>query len=207
MDGSEFLLRMRKGDATVWDDLMPMLRGIVFGACNTLRIHDNLKEDIFQDVSLRVFSKWESYHEASALSTWVYSIARNRCLDELRKRKVRGDNFCNPESSGQNASEDTASSEQPSYDPKFELMLCVQQVLAELSEQGPARRNSHRTIDVLLYWVEHSPTMDDLAQYLGKPSANAAKQRIYEMRKQLEQLCHKFCGHQDCSLQPVGSEK
>ncbi len=198
MDAKEFLHKMHTGDATVWDELMPMLRRIALGACHDLGVRDELKHDIVQDVAMRVFTHWQSYAAKSTLSTWIYSIARNRCRDELRKRVVRGDNRKPGDDSDDNMS-DTVSLNQR-HDPKLELMLCVQQVLAELETQGPARKNSRRMIEVLIYWVEHSPSSEELANFLNT-SVQAAKQRKYEIRKHLEELCRRFCGNDDCSLQ------
>lgn len=199
MDGKDFLRKMQTGDVMVWDEVMPMLRRIALGACRDLRVYDTLKEDIVQEVALRVFTQWQSYTGQSTLSTWIYAIARNRCLDELRKRVVRGEQH-----HSSNNSDESTPPPAGSYDAKFELMLCVQQLLAELDAQPAARKNSHRISDVLKYWIESSPTMEELADYLNT-SVTAAKQRMYEIRKRMEELCRKYCGHDDCSLQTTGS--
>lgn len=205
MHGNEFLKKMEAGDSTVWDDLMPMLRRIALGACRDLGVYDSLKEDVVQDVAVRAFTHWQSYSGESALTTWLYSIARNRCIDEMRKRKVRGDGFSSKTNLSDDVSDDASASSpsEPSYDSKLDLMLCVQQVLAQLDAQGPARRGSHRMIDVLRYWVEHSTTIEELSVHL-KTTVQAAKQRKYEIRKCIEELCLQFCGHSDCSLHIVG---
>jgi len=202
MNGEEFLRKMQAGDATVWDDLMPMLRRIALGACRDLGVFDELKEDIVQDVAVRVFTNWQSFSAKSSLTTWAYSIARNRCLDELRKRKVRSEDRSLGSDNLNNDNEFPPP--ENSHDPKLELMLCVQQVLAELDAQGPARKNSRRIIEVLTYWVEHSPTTEELAQFL-QTSLQAAKQRKHEIRKRIEELCRRFCGNDDCSMQLTGS--
>ena len=201
MDGNEFKRRMEAGDRTVFDALYPMLRRIVLGACRDLGVNDSLKEDAMQDVAEKVLTQWRSYLGQSALSTWLYSIARHRCLDDMRKRKVRGEDRNRKANPSNNAS--VSSPIEPSHDEKFELMLCVQQVFAELEAQGPARRGSHRMVDVLMHTVEHSPTMEELSSHLGT-SVQAAKQRLYEIRKHLGELCRKYCGHDDCSLHITG---
>jgi RNA polymerase sigma factor (sigma-70 family) len=203
MQGNEFLKKMKANDSTVWDDLMPILRRIALGACRDLGVYDTIKEDVVQDVAISVFTHWQSYSGESALTTWMYSIARNRCLDEMRKRKVRGDSFNHKADSADHASATTPA--EPSYDAKFELMLCVQQVLAQLETHTPARKDSQRMMDVLIYWVEHSPTTEELAEFL-QTSVQAAKQRKYEIRKRIEELCRKFCGHDDCSLHITRSD-
>lgn len=202
MDGKEFLSKMHANDPMVWDELIPMLRRIALGACRDLGVYDAIKEDIAQDVALRVFTQWQTYTGQSSLSTWLYAIARNRCLDELRKRVVRGESGSR-QNNKFHSDETTMTPPEASYDPKLELMLCVHQLLAELDAQGPARRNSHRMIDVLIYWVEHSPTMEELADFL-QITVQAAKQRMYEIRKRIEQLCRYYCGHDDCTLLHTG---
>jgi RNA polymerase sigma factor (sigma-70 family) len=200
MHGDEFLKRMGKRDPTVWDDLMPMLRRIVLGACSKLGVYDSIKEDVMQDVAIQVITKWQTYSGQSALTTWLYAIARHRCLDELRSRKVRGESHSRKTNSDDDAS--ASSPPEPRYDAKFELMLCVQQLLAELNAEVPKRRNSPRMIDVLLFWVKHCSTMEELAEFL-KTTVQAAKQRLYEIRKHIKKLCQKYCGHEDCSLESI----
>lgn len=200
MQGDEFLKRMQAGDEKIWDDLMPLLRRIVLGVCNKLGIYDSIKEDVMQDVAIQVFTKWQMYSAQSALTTWLYAIARHRCLDELRKRKVRGDYPMRTTNSDDTVTATAAA--KLGYDPKFNMMLCVQQLLSELETETPKRRHSRRIIDILLYLVEHCESMDDLAEFL-QTTVQAAKQRLYEIRKYLKELCQKYCGHDDCSLEEI----
>ncbi len=46
-------------------------------------------EDITQDVFVKVFKKLKAFRRESSLSTWIYRITVNACLDFLRKRKRR----------------------------------------------------------------------------------------------------------------------
>jgi RNA polymerase sigma factor (sigma-70 family) len=198
VSGEEFLQRMRLGDATLWEDLIPLVHRIALGACRDLNVFNELREDVAQDVALRVFTRWESYQLQSSLSTWIYAIARHRCLDELRKRAVRGDsNVGTAEDSDE--FHDDHSPHVARYEPSLEQTLCVQQVLAELDAQGPAREGSHRMMDVLLYWVENSPTTEELAQFL-QTTLNAAKERKSYILKRIKELCLKFCGHDECAI-------
>jgi RNA polymerase sigma-70 factor (ECF subfamily) len=44
-------------------------------------------EDVVQDVFVKAWRKLDSFEGRSQLSTWLYRITINRCLDILRKRK------------------------------------------------------------------------------------------------------------------------
>lgn len=46
-------------------------------------------EDIVQDVFVRIVQSADTFKEESRFSTWAYTIARNLCIDHLRKRVHR----------------------------------------------------------------------------------------------------------------------
>lgn len=45
-------------------------------------------EDLAQEVLLKVFTHLESFDRSYSLATWVYRIARNHCIDVLRRVEV-----------------------------------------------------------------------------------------------------------------------
>ena len=46
-------------------------------------------KDLVQETFLRAWQNYESFEGKSSLRTWLYRIATNACLDELKKRKQR----------------------------------------------------------------------------------------------------------------------
>lgn len=46
-------------------------------------------EEITQDVFIAVFRKPEAFRGDAAVSTWLYRIALNKCIDHLRSRQSR----------------------------------------------------------------------------------------------------------------------
>jgi RNA polymerase sigma factor (sigma-70 family) len=46
-------------------------------------------EEITQDVFIAVFNKPEAFRGESTISTWLYRIAINKCIDHLRKKQSR----------------------------------------------------------------------------------------------------------------------
>ncbi len=58
-------------------------------ALRMLRDH-GVAEEIVQDVFTKVWRHAQEYSpERGSVATWMASIARHRCLDELRRRRVR----------------------------------------------------------------------------------------------------------------------
>ncbi|MFT3815879.1 MAG: RNA polymerase sigma factor [Acidovorax sp.] len=193
MDGRHFVDCMVRGDVSVWDELLPELRRIALGACHNLRVYDEIKEDIVQDVALKVFTDWRSYQHESQLNTWIYAIARHRCIDALRKRVVRGDDKL-PVMEISTEQVDTRAL----YRPSLEQALCVEQMIAALESQGEARKGSMRMIDVVRWWVMNDGSSnDDLARFLGT-TPGAAKTRKSAILKRIRELCQEFCGDAEC---------
>ncbi|WP_124726873.1 RNA polymerase sigma factor [Staphylospora marina] len=49
--------------------------------------HSEDARDLTQEIFFQVYRKLSSYQPDRRFSTWLYQIAVNRCIDELRKRK------------------------------------------------------------------------------------------------------------------------
>jgi RNA polymerase sigma-70 factor, ECF subfamily len=47
----------------------------------------NTAVDLAQEVFIKAFQGVQSFRRGSKFTTWLYSIARNHCMDELRSRK------------------------------------------------------------------------------------------------------------------------
>lgn len=50
--------------------------------------HDDAN-DVLQNVFLKVWSKLDTFHQDSKISTWLYRIALNESLDFMRKKKTQ----------------------------------------------------------------------------------------------------------------------
>jgi len=44
-------------------------------------------DDLTQEVFMRAFASWENLYDRGNLSPWLYRIATNLCMDQLRRRK------------------------------------------------------------------------------------------------------------------------
>lgn len=61
--------------------------GKVYRRCLSLTKDADQAEDFTQDIFLKVFTKLDRFEERSRFSTWLYSIAHNYCMDQLRSGK------------------------------------------------------------------------------------------------------------------------
>jgi RNA polymerase sigma-70 factor, ECF subfamily len=75
--------------ATEFESLYRDYRSRVFSTAYRMVSNRADAEDITQDVFVKVFKKLGSFRGDAAVSTWIYRITVNACLDFLRRRKLR----------------------------------------------------------------------------------------------------------------------
>lgn len=92
MNDLEALMQLKKHsirhshELSSWYDAK--FKKIVFRITIKFGFDQELAEDITQDVLLNAISKIESFRNESSLNTWLESIIRNACIDQIRKKTV-----------------------------------------------------------------------------------------------------------------------
>ena len=79
----------RTGTSLDFERLYETYRGRVFSTAYRMLSNRADAEDVTQDVFVKVFKKLKSFRGDSAVSTWIYRIAVNACLDFRRRRRLR----------------------------------------------------------------------------------------------------------------------
>jgi RNA polymerase sigma-70 factor, ECF subfamily len=79
----------RNGDASSRAWLVDHWTGPVYRFCRRMLSNDEDARDAAQDTLVKVLRNLHRYDPNRAFSTWVFSIARNTCIDEHRRRKKR----------------------------------------------------------------------------------------------------------------------
>ncbi|MHC5212792.1 MAG: RNA polymerase sigma factor [Planctomycetota bacterium] len=86
--------RVLAGETAAFRPLVERHQGPLFGFVGNLLRHGQDCEDVVQDVLLTAYERLGSYDAGRArFSTWLFTIARNRCLNVLssRRRHARHD--------------------------------------------------------------------------------------------------------------------
>ena len=139
-----------------------------------LRITDNatLAEDIVSDVFLDVWRLAGTFKGDAQVSTWLLSIARNKCLSTFRRRI---DEPLDDAKVGRIAD----GTEQPeALVQRKDRNAALQRCISKLS-------HSHREVIDLCYY--HEKSVGEVAQILGVPP-NTVKTRMFYARCRLESL-------------------
>jgi RNA polymerase sigma-70 factor, ECF subfamily len=87
------MLRVQQGDEEAFPALFQRFGPRVLQYVRRLVGHEARAEEITQDVFVQVYRVRDRYRPESRLSTWLFTIATNLCLNELRRpeRQLRVD--------------------------------------------------------------------------------------------------------------------
>lgn len=84
---SLLMSRVRDGDVGTLAVLFERHHRALFQFFIRLTSNREASEDLVQDVFFRILKYRETYQPGSQFTTWMYQIARNAHLDQVRKRK------------------------------------------------------------------------------------------------------------------------
>jgi RNA polymerase sigma-70 factor (ECF subfamily) len=88
-DDDQLVPRARAGDQQALDDLLRRHQERIHAVCRRLVGNDADALDATQEALISVVRGLPRFDGRSSFSTWVYRIATNAALDELRRRKRR----------------------------------------------------------------------------------------------------------------------
>jgi RNA polymerase sigma-70 factor, ECF subfamily len=80
------MLRVKRGDRAAFADLVEKYKQPVMNFVYRSLRDETEAEDLAQNVFLQVYKSRSRYQQTAKFSTWLFTIARNLCLNELRRR-------------------------------------------------------------------------------------------------------------------------
>ncbi|WP_396603340.1 RNA polymerase sigma factor [Algibacter sp. R77976] len=89
MTEKEFIEGLRNHNANAYGRLLDDYQQKVFATCISFVPNKEDAEDIAQEVFVEVFNSIGKFKGNSKLSTWIYRIATNKCLEFIRKRNTK----------------------------------------------------------------------------------------------------------------------
>lgn len=86
---TDFLLirRMKNGDEKAFDTFIRKYYKAILNYCNYHCFDVSYAEDITQDTFVRFFESLPGYHHTGKALNYLYTIARNLCLDDIKKSR------------------------------------------------------------------------------------------------------------------------
>src|SRR5687767_3284711 len=81
------MLRVREGDTIAFETLVDKYKQPVINLVFRILQDVTEAEDIAQHVFVQVHKNAARYEVTAKFSTWLFTIARNLCLNEIRRRQ------------------------------------------------------------------------------------------------------------------------
>jgi RNA polymerase sigma factor (sigma-70 family) len=88
MDTKKLIERIQAGDSAAFQSLVEDYQRLVGHIVFRMVSIKEEREDICQDVFLKIYQNLSEFRSESKLSTWIARIAYNACLNHLEKRKL-----------------------------------------------------------------------------------------------------------------------
>lgn len=85
----EFIKQLKDQNRAAYSRLLDVFQDKVFGTCLSFVPNKEDAQDIAQEVFLEVFRSIYKFKGESKLSTWIYRITTNKCLEFIRKRNTK----------------------------------------------------------------------------------------------------------------------
>jgi RNA polymerase sigma-70 factor (ECF subfamily) len=89
LSDKEFIEKLKQGKQAAFSQLLDEYEQKVFGTCISFVPNKEDAEDIAQEVFLEVFKSISKFKGNSKISTWIYKIATNKCLEFIRKKNTK----------------------------------------------------------------------------------------------------------------------
>ena len=179
---AELMLRAKAGDDAAFAELVDKYKQPVMNLAYRILRDATEAEDLAQNVFLQAYKSAERYTVSAKFSTWLFTIARNLCLNEIRRRSRHpADSLeaTSPESDDQPARqyEDVKTTLPTESLLHSELEQKIEEALAELPE-------IQRT--AILLCRRDDLRYEDIAVVVGC-SLSATKSLIHRGRETLKQ--------------------
>jgi RNA polymerase sigma-70 factor, ECF subfamily len=139
---------------TAFERLVSRYEHKVFRLCCSVLRDPDQAQDAAQESLLRIWKALPKYDQRASLSTWIYTITRNRCLTAIERRRSQ-------ESLSDPAVELEAEGMQASAPERDEDQAAI---LRELVDELPER---YRNALTLYYYEDRA--VGEVAQMLGVP--------------------------------------
>lgn len=85
----EFIEELKQKSTKAYSNLVDDFQQKVFGTCISFVPNKEDAEDIAQEVFVEVFNSIAKFKGDSKLSTWIYRITTNKCLEFIRRKNTK----------------------------------------------------------------------------------------------------------------------
>jgi len=176
------MIRYQRGDRTAFAQLVRRHQGALYNfAFRQLRTQ-SVAEDVVQEAFIRVVQNAADFKHEARFTTWLYTIARNLCIDQMRKRALRKHPSLDEARSGEDGDGPTLGEQTADTRASVERDAAGSEIKIRIARAVEALPDEQREV-FLMREVANLP-FKEIADITGVPE-NTVKSR---MRYALERL-------------------
>ncbi len=170
---------INNGDTRAYGQLVDRYKDLVYTLALRMLKHREEAEEVAQDTFIKVFKSLDKFKGDSKFSTWIYRVAYNTCLDNIKKNKKHLNNVAideftfNKLETIDNALDNII---------KEEKSVLIKKCINKLPEDSSA-------LLTLFYFEELS--LDEISKIINV-EANTVKVKLFRARKKLAVILEQY---------------
>lgn len=182
-DDKYLISEVLSGNRMAFVKLIRQYEGLVLHIVTPLIGVNEDREDICQDVFIKVYEKLDTFQFKSKLATWIGNIAYNSSINYLEKKKnILLSNIVSPENELSFIESINIESDNP------EKMFIRREEISQLNQSINILPEFQKTVLLLFYKEEMS--LDEISKILEMP-VNTVKSHLFRAKNTLKHLLTK----------------
>ena len=167
--------QIQRGDSKAFATLVKQYKDLVYTLAIRMLKNREEAEEVAQDTFIKLYKSVNKFKGDSKLSTWIYRVAYNTCLDRLKKHKRTLDTVEINDFTEYNVDAiENGLDALETKERKDAIVNCINQLAPK------------DNVVLTLYYFEEL-SIDEIAKVIGE-TTNNVKVKLYRSRKRLSKL-------------------
>ena len=180
----EIIIEYLNGNKEAFTEIVNRYLKVVYNFIYRLVGNEKTAEDITQEVFLKIWKNIQKFDLEKSFKTWIFSIAKNTCVDYLRKRKDIPMSFFD-DLNGDNVVEDNLIDSEPKADQVSILIENKKQVDMAISGLSMVQK------EVIIMKYVNEMSLSEVAEIMDIPKDTVKshyRRALIKMKKSLEKM-------------------
>ena len=177
------MTRVQGGDMEAFETLVDKYKRSVTAFCFRFVPDSNEAEDLAQATFVQVYRAAERFRLDGRFKTWLFTIARNLCLNEIRRRKSRPSESLEGITEREEAGSGVILQFRDLKTPEPEILALRNELVAIVKEAMDELPEKQRT--ALHLFQEQGMSYEEIGAIVGK-SLSATKSLIFRAREAMK---------------------